>query len=132
LRHDAEHLSRAQLHALQMLFVLRNVPWLLRLVVPMTSDLSNDISKYREACEQLRKIAIAPEEDAHSLFKAEEQVELLEAKILTEIPTTRADLFVKMAFVSELIQLYSDAEPSIVGFLKLLQSDVSSYLDRNQ
>jgi len=96
----------------------------------MASDLTEDISKYRKACDRLRKEVLASSENSVSLAKVESLVESLQSAILNSKPQTRADFVTKMKFIGELIQLQSDKDPCVVSMLDLMLADMLSYLDR--
>jgi len=95
----------------------------------MTTDLSKDISMYSQACDDLRKEALAAQEDAVALAKAERRVDLLETTILTTIPATRDDLFSKLKFIGNLILMSSDSDPEVGRLLQLLERDVAAFLN---
>lgn len=95
----------------------------------MTTNLSKDISMYSQACDELRKEALADQEDAVALAKAERRVDLLETTILIAIPATRDDLFSKIRFIGNLILMSSDADPEVGRLLQLLERDVAAFLN---
>jgi len=95
----------------------------------MTTNLSKDISMYSQACDDLRNEALAAQEDAVALAKAERRVDLLETTILTTIPATRDDLFSKLKFIGNLILMSSDSDPEVGRLLQLLERDVAAFLN---
>ena len=95
----------------------------------MTTNLSKDISMYSQACDDLRKEALAAQQDTVALAKAERRVDFLEATILTIIPATRDDLFSKLRFIGDLILRNSDSDPEVGRLLQRLERDVAAFLN---